>query len=373
MTKQSITAPLLASIVSLAACSSRDEVRVKKVPDGIHDAGGTSEATPTEASEATPSEAAEAAPIPGPGEGASCVRLPQTCGPDRNENCCAAQLVPGGTFYRSYDGVSYTDQSYPATISDFRLDKYEITTGRYYEFLAAWNTGWRPSAGAGKHTHLNDGNGLANSADAGNESGWDAGWEGMVSATSVSGQSGWATGTGPIRLINWYEAYAFCIWDGGFLPSEAEWNYAAAGGSEQRVYAWSTPPNSTLFDAEHLVVCYVDNGIPADGCNPQPVGSRPMGNGKWGHADLIGNMPEWVLDGLPEGAFDQWAYAQGFVYPYVADCTDCSYLPTTSAFRVLRGGGYFVAGPDLSSSYRNLFDAADRSGDLGARCARPPI
>src|SRR5580704_6839465 len=43
----------------------------------------------------------------------------------------------------------------------------------------------------------------------------------------------------PITEAHWYAAYAFCIWDGGFLPSEAEWNYAAAGGSDQRAYPWS--------------------------------------------------------------------------------------------------------------------------------------
>ena len=36
----------------------------------------------------------------------------------------------------------------------------------------------------------------------------------------------------PINCITWWEALAFCIWDGGFLPSAAEWNYAAAGGSD---------------------------------------------------------------------------------------------------------------------------------------------
>jgi len=41
------------------------------------------------------------------------------------------------------------------------------------------------------------------------------------------------------------QSHAFCIWDGGFLAGEAEWNYAAAGGSEQRSYPWgSTVPGA---------------------------------------------------------------------------------------------------------------------------------
>lgn len=62
--------------------------------------------------------------------GPSCAGLAPTCGPSGNESCCTSLLVPGGTFYRSYDGVTYTDKSYPATVSDFALDKYEIKIGR---------------------------------------------------------------------------------------------------------------------------------------------------------------------------------------------------------------------------------------------------
>jgi formylglycine-generating enzyme required for sulfatase activity len=67
--------------------------------------------------------------------------------------------VEGGPFHRSYDGVTtnpdYSSRSYPATVTDFRLDKYEVTVGRFRKFKAAWDAGWRPSAGAGKHEHLN--------------------------------------------------------------------------------------------------------------------------------------------------------------------------------------------------------------------------
>src|SRR5262252_5015391 len=60
------------------------------------------------------------------------------CGPRGDQSCCASSVVPGGAFYRGYDGITYTDQRYPATVSEFRLDQYEITAGRFRQFLAGY-------------------------------------------------------------------------------------------------------------------------------------------------------------------------------------------------------------------------------------------
>jgi formylglycine-generating enzyme required for sulfatase activity len=187
------------------------------------------------------------------------------CG-SATESCCTSLPVAGGTFYRTYasDGCSLTDEADLATVSSFRLDKYDVTVGRFRQFVNAWGTGWRPAVGSGKHTHVNGGKGLVNTCLSGYEPGWSSVPSGVgtqmpfddfvapttANLTSCSGGNlttdlqfvpyscnTWTDTPGtqesqPIVCVNWYEAYAFCIWDGGFLPSEAEWENAAAGGSE---------------------------------------------------------------------------------------------------------------------------------------------
>src|SRR6185312_9797256 len=94
--------------------------------------------------------------------------------------------------------------------------------------------------------------------------------------------------------ITWYEAYAFCIWDGGFLPSEAEWNYAAAGGSEQRAYPWTT---TSTIDCSYANYAGADGGGQCQAGGLDDVGSQsPQGDGKYGQSDLAGNAWEWTLD-----------------------------------------------------------------------------
>jgi hypothetical protein len=66
--------------------------------------------------------------------------------------------VTGGTYFRTYTnlGNGPTGEADPATISDLRVDKYLVTVGRFRQFVTAWNAGWLPVAGSGKHAYLNN-------------------------------------------------------------------------------------------------------------------------------------------------------------------------------------------------------------------------
>jgi sulfatase modifying factor 1 len=310
------------------------------------------------------------------------------CGPGGkgSESCCASPKVTGGTFYRSYDGVSYTDKTHPATVSDFRLDKYEITVGRFRQFVAAIVGGWRPTPGSGKHTQLNGGKGLS-AAGGGYEAGWNASWNSLFPTTAtawtskLAGARGtWTSSPGanesqPISNQAWFDAYAFCIWEGGFLPSEAEWNYAAAGGggaTGQRVYPWSSPSTSTTIDCAHANYAHEQPGTGTTACTssscvggcpvtaPNNVGSEsPAGDSAFGQTDMAGNIEEWTLD---------------HAGTYVSPCVDCANLAADSP-REWHGGGWSADSTrdgNLRVSYRFNFASSSRFNDMGARCARTP-
>jgi sulfatase modifying factor 1 len=307
------------------------------------------------------------------------------CGPNGDDNCARSPLVTGGTFNRG------AGTSYPATISDFRLDKYEVTKGRFRKFVDAWVGGWRPPVASGKHTHLNGGTGLANTA-GGNEPGWDATWTAYVGAPSNGGVA--PTGAGattkadwdsnlqsqfecnwqsapstaekkPVYCLSWYDLHAFCIWDGGFLPSDAEWEYAAAGGSDERTYPWgNTSPGSDASLA--IYGCYYNGtGTCSLPTNIAPVGTVAAGAGRWGQHDLAGNVYEWNLD-----------WYQGDQNPYVTPCSNCTNL-TSNQTRILRGGSAQVQAFFLSAALREGRGPANRGASggipfVGGRCARSP-
>jgi sulfatase modifying factor 1 len=325
----------------------------------------------------------------GSGDGSQAeVAAPQSCanpGPGLSDctndggSCCASLPLSGGDFFRSYDGVSigFTSQAAPAAVTSLRLDQYEVTVGRFRQFVAAEVTGWLPAAASGKHVHLNNGHGLTDSSSSGAyETGWDSAWNTNLATTA----DGWNTNLAcdptsatwtptpgaseslPISCVTWFEAYAFCIWDGGFLPSEAEWNYAASGGSDQRVYPWSSPPSSPTIDCSYANYFASDDGgtafcVSPDAGAANAVGSEsPKGDSKWGHSDLAGNVLEWNLD---------------YFANYGPSCPDCAYLTSTSV-RVARGGSFQEPAVYLLASARDAYDPANRVAYLGVRCARVP-
>ena len=154
-----------------------------------------------------------------------------------------------------------------------------------------------------------------------------------------------------INCVSWFEAAAFCIWDGGRLPSEAEWEYAAGGGSENRLSPGGEgDPSSNAALASSLN---------SAGTSRLAVGSHPSGNGRWENRDLAGGMFEWNLDW-----YDAAWYGGGG-----AACANCANINGASS-RVLRGGSWLNEANRLRAAARIDATPANRSENGGFRCAR---
>jgi formylglycine-generating enzyme len=316
------------------------------------------------------------------------------------ESCCASGDVITGvtldaaTYYRTYTnpGDGGSAEADPASVTPFQMDLFEVTVGRFRQFVTAWNAGYTPPQGSGTHWTLNGGRGLVNaSPDAGvrYETGWVTSDDANIAPTDVNLDcdadfATWTAAPGnneyrPINCVNWYEAYAFCIWDGGYLPSEAEWEFAAAGGSAELEYPWgSTPPGD---ESQYAIFGWVGSfGSHAGGCeyptpggectgvsNIAPVGTASKGGGLWGQLDLGGNVNEWNLD---------------WFAPYVDPCSDCADL-TPATDRVMRGGDFEEAAGGIpvpgyqpapfAPPIRSSQSPTIRASGTGLRCARPLV
>ena len=273
-------------------------------------------------------------------------------------SCCESLLVPGGTFMmgRSIDGTDACPPSitcnanelpeHTATVGDFYLDTFEVTVGRFRKFVANYQ---KPKVGDGAHPKIQ-------------RTGWRTAWNDSLPLTAaqlspivgcLKGDRTWTAEPGvnenlPITCVDWATLFAFCAWDGGRLPTEAEWEYAAAGGSENRLYPWGAhEPTSTLaltnFDKDVNLM--------------SSVGSRPLGRGRWLQQDLDGSVEEWVLDG--------WANYSGEA------CDNCAAPVDDSNYAVARRGGYYYS-VALRSAWRGSdWDIRNTSAiGMGGRCAR---
>jgi formylglycine-generating enzyme required for sulfatase activity len=149
----------------------------------------------------------------------------------------------------------------------------------------------------------------------------------------------------PVIYVSWQDAVDYCSWAGARLPTEAEWEMTARGGSEGRIYPWENPT--------------VDSFMANYGKNlgdTTVVGKYPLGVSLYGTLDMAGNVWEWV---------DDWYAA----YPG-GDPSANSYFGQT--YKVLRGGSW--ADPfNLLAASREYATSDKEDGDIGFRCARSKI
>jgi len=250
--------------------------------------------------------------------------------------------IEGGGFRMGSDW-HYPEEgpSRRAEVEGFWIDSHEVTNAQFARFVEA--TGYRTVAERGLSA----------------EDYPDLPPEALVPASmvfvpvSVPGQPWWdyvpgadwrhPEGPGssiagrqnhPVVHVAYLDALAYAEWAGRALPSEAEWEFAARGGLEERDYTWGdepTPGGEWMANSWQGFFPYEDESV--DGHHgTAPVGCFPP-NG-YGLFDMAGNVWEWAADGYRPGHDGAAAAERQEGTP-----------------RVIKGGSWLCA-PDFCSRYR---------------------
>lgn len=256
--------------------------------------------------------------------------------------------LPGGEFMlgaRPGEGFVFDNEKWlhAVTLQPFRMARVAVTNSEFAAFVedagygrrelwSAEGWAWRTSAAAERPVYWQ--------GKAG--SGFERRFDEVIALAPHS----------PAMHVNWFEADAYCRWAGRRLPSEAEWEFAAAAVPDdtgrKRRYPWGeAAPDATranLFGTAH---------------GPVGVAALPAGDSAWGCRQMVGNVWEWTA-----GAFHPYP---GFVADPYKEYSE----PWFGDHKVLRGGCYATRACLIRNTWRNFYTPDRRDVYAGFRtCAR---
>jgi formylglycine-generating enzyme required for sulfatase activity len=165
-----------------------------------------------------------------------------------------------------------------------------------------------------------------------------AGATGRLMPPAPNFNGGWANENMPVVNVTWDDAQAYCGWVGGGLPTEAEWEYAARGGSTEARYG----PIDEIAWYRHN----------SGGQTHDVAQKRPNGHGLY---DMLGDVWQWAND---------W-WDQNY---YQSSPSQDPTGPASGKEHVVRGGCWFDRSRDVRVSSRNGGDPTYRDRYDGFRC-----
>ena len=155
----------------------------------------------------------------------------------------------------------------------------------------------------------------------------------------------------PVMHVSWFEADAFARWRGARLPTEQEWEKAAAwdpATGQSRRWPWGDgDPTAQLANIDQQAF------------GPAPAGALPAGASPCGALGMIGDAWEWTAS-----RFDGYQGFAAFPYPQYSE------VFFGGDFRVLRGGAWATRPSIARNTFRNWDHPQRRQIFSGFRCAQ---